>query len=367
MKMHFRIKHIDRYVGIFLVLAMLLGVAAFVFISKGQKWFAKRNAYTVIFAKVQGLKPGTAVTVSGMEVGRVSSLRLNREGKVELTLDVLNEYRHILRTDTRATIASTLLGGKSVELTVGSPDQPELTPGATISSIEAKEIGDLLKEIDVKEPLKKVNEALDHLRSITAKLNDPGGDLFTLLRNVRFVTHQLKEGQGSVGAILQDKKMHGEVTAALDSVRRSASNLEEISQNALKVSKNLSPLMAEVDRSVKEVPNIIGQVKAATVSLPQIMGDLQKAASDAPRITGNVKDLTEDAKAIAGNLKKASPQVPDIVTASQETLEETERLILGLQNHWLIRGSMPDRGSGGISLEISQRESPYERKGETLR
>ncbi len=237
-----------------------------------------------------------------------------------------------------------------------------------ISSIETKEIGDLLKEIDVKEPLKKVNEALDHIRSITAKLNDPGGDLFALLRNVRFVTHQWKEGQGGVGAILQDRKMHGEITAALDSIRRSASNLEEITHNALKVSKDLPRLMAEVDRSVQEVPNIIGHVKTATGNLPQIMEEVQKAARDAPRITGNVKDLTEDAKVIAGNLKKASPQVPDIVTAGQETLEETERLILGIQNHWLLRGSMPERGSEGISLEISQRESPYgERKGETFR
>lgn len=367
MKMYFRIKHFDRYVGFFIIAAVILAVAAFVFISKGQKWFAKRNAYTVVFAKVQGLKLGTAVTVSGMEVGRVESLRLNRKSKVELTVQVLDEYRDIIRTDSQATIASTLLGGKSVEITVGSREKPELPPGATIPSIEPKEIGDLLKDVDIKEPLKKVNEALDNIKFITAKLNDPSGDLFTLLGNVRFVTSQWKEGQGNVGAILQDKRMHGEITEVLHSIRRTASNLEEITQNALKVSKDLPRLMAEVDRSVQEVPKIVGHVQAATRRLPQIMGDIQKAAGDAPKITGNVKDLTEDAKVIAGNIKKASPQVPDIVSTGQDSLEETERLILGIQNHWLLRGSMPERGAGGTSLEISQRESPYDKKGETSR
>jgi len=367
MRMYFRVKHFDRFVGAFILAAMVMAVGAFVFISKGQKWFAKRNPYTVVFAKVQGLKPGTAVTVAGMEVGRVKSLRLNPEGQVELNLEILDEYRQILRVDSQATIASTLLGGKTVEITMGSRDRPELPPGAVIRSIEPKEIGDFLKEVDVKEPLKKVNEALENIKSITAKLNDPQGDLFTLLQNVRWVTHQWKSGEGNVGAILQDQRIHGEILRTLDSLRRSASNLEEITQNALKVSRDIPRLMAELDRSVQEVPHIVGQVKTAAGTLPQIMGEVQKAAGDAPKITGNVKHLTEDAKVVTENLRKVAPQIPEIVSTGQESLEEAERLILGLQNHWLLRASMPERTGAGASEGISGRESPYDRKGETRR
>ena len=82
-----------------------------------------------------------------------------------------------------------------------------------IPSEEPKEITDILKDVDVKAPLKKLDDALDNLKSITAKLNDPQGELFTLLKNVEFVTSQLKNGQGNVGAILQDPKIHREITA----------------------------------------------------------------------------------------------------------------------------------------------------------
>jgi phospholipid/cholesterol/gamma-HCH transport system substrate-binding protein len=361
MQMYFRIKHFDRYVGIFVILAIILGIGALVFVSRGQKWFAKRSQHTVVFAKVQGLKTGTAVTISGMEVGTVKALRLNREGKVELTLEVLDAYKNSIREDSRATIASTLLGGKSVEITVGSSDQPPLPNGTPIVSQEPKEIADILKEIDIKEPLKKVNETLDNIRSITARLNDPEGELFTLLRNVQFVTTQWKEGKGNVGAILQDKRMHGQITAVLESLREAAANLEATTQNAVTISKDLPRIMGEVDRAVQEVPRIMGDVKKATANLPEIMGDVQKAAGDAPQITENVKSITDNAKAITGNLKTASPQVPELLETTQENLEETERLILGIQNHWLLRGSMPAKGQPGVSLEVSQRESPYER------
>jgi len=358
MLMHFRIKHIDRYVGIFVILALAVIIVTLVFMGRGQKWFEKRYHYTVVFSKVQGLKPGTEVTISGMEVGTVQSLRLNRQNKVELTLEVLETYRDYIRKDSQATIASGLIGGKTVDITVGSPDQPPLPEGANIASLEPKELADIVKEIDVKTPLKKLDDALENVKSITQKLNDPQGELFTLLKNVEFVTAQLKSGQGNVGAILQDKKVHQEISAAVESIRRSAANIEEVTQNASQVSRDLPKMVSEVDRAVKEVPKILDDVKKATADLPKVMGDLQKAAGEAPVITKNVREITEDVKAITGNVKKVAPEIPDFLATTHESVEEAEKLIQGLQNHWLLRGSMP-KVQRDTPLEITQRESSY--------
>lgn len=363
MQMYFRIKHFDRYVGILVVFAVILTIVALVFVARGQQWFAKRVAYKVVFSKVQGLKPGTPVTISGMEVGHVNSFHLTPQSQVELSLDVLQRYKENIRQDSKATIASALLGGKTLEVTVGSPTQPVLPEGSMIPSEEPKEITDILKDIDVKAPLKKLDDALDNLKSITAKLNDPRGELFSLLKNVEYVTSQLKNGQGNVGAILQDPKIHREITAALDSIHRSLSQVEEVTQNASKFSKNLPGVMEDVDRAVKK----------ATAELPSIMEDVKKTTSHTPVIAENVKDITQDGKAIAQNVKeitgsmqKASPQIPDFLGTTQETVEDADNLILGLQNHWLLRGSMP-RVKGEMPIAISQRESPYEKKGELNR
>jgi phospholipid/cholesterol/gamma-HCH transport system substrate-binding protein len=360
--MHFRIKDFDRYVGIFVILALALIIVTLVFIGRGQKWLEKRYPYKVVFNKVQGLKPGTGVTISGMEVGSVKSLRLNPQSKVDITLEVLETYRDYIRKDSQATISSGLLGGKTVEISVGSPNQPALPEGATLPSQEPKELTDILKEIDVKAPLKKLDEALENVKSITEKLNNPRGELFTLLRNVEFVTSQLKNGQGNVGAILQDKRIHREIVAAVESIHRSAAHIEETTQNASKVSRDLPQLFSEVDRAIKEVPRILEDVKKATSDLPRVMGDVQKAAGDAPAITENVKEITKDVKVITGNVKKASEEIPDFLATTHESVEEAEKLIESLQNHWLLRGSM-SRVQRDTPIEVSQRESPYE-KGE---
>jgi ABC-type transporter Mla subunit MlaD len=114
MIMHFRIPHWDRYVGIFILLALLILTATLVFVARGQKWFEKRYQYTAIFAKVQGLKPGTPVTISGMEVGSVKAFRLNPLGRVEVQMEVLETYKDYIRVDSAVTIATTLLGGKTL-------------------------------------------------------------------------------------------------------------------------------------------------------------------------------------------------------------------------------------------------------------
>jgi hypothetical protein len=88
------------------------------------------------------------------------------------------------------------------------------------------------------------------------------------------------------------------------------------------------------------------------------MGDLQKAAGEVPAITKNVKEITEDVKVITGNVKKAAPEIPDFLATTHESVEEADKLIQGLQNHWLLRGSMP-KARRDTPLEISQRESPY--------
>jgi ABC-type transporter Mla subunit MlaD len=207
--------------------------------------------------------------------------------------------------------------------------------------------------------LKKIDEVLDNLKSVTHKLDDPKGSLVRTLGNLEFVTSQFKNGQGSVGAILQDPKMHGEINAAIAQARRSLSNVEEITRNAAQVSQNLPPLMGEVDRSVKEVPKLIEELKKALVELPRILEDVKKTTAHTPAIAENVKEIT-------GNVRKASPQIPELMTTTQETTEDTDKLIQGLQKHWLLQGAM-SKGKEEPSPALGQRESPYEKIGETNR
>jgi len=100
---------------------------------------------------------------------------------------------------------------------------------------------------------------------------------------------------------------------------------------------------------------------------------VKKTTAHTPAIAENVKDITTEGKAvvgdvkeITGNVRKASPGIPELLTTTQETTEDTDKLVQGLQKHWLLRGSM-EKGAGEPSPALGQRESPYEKTGEKNR
>ncbi len=366
MIMHFRIQRWDRYVGIFVFLAILILMATLVFVARGQKWFEKRYRYAATFTKVQGVKPGTPVTISGMEVGSVNSFRLNAQGKVEIQMDILESYKDFIRSDSQVTIATALLGGKTVEVGRGSPDRPPAAERQVLPSQEPRELTDILQEIDVKAPLKKVDEALENLRSLTAKLNSPEGELFTILKNIEFISAQLKEGQGTAGALLKDRKLYREAAAAAESANRSAVRIEEITAKAAEISRELPAIVQQVDGRIREIQVILAEVKRATAELPPILEHVKQTAAEGPAIAANVKEITRDVREITGDVKKTTPALPELVHQTQETIEAADQVIVGLRNHWLIRGRVsPSREDSPI--EISQRQNPYEKKGDAPR
>lgn len=358
MRMYFRVRSVDRYVGLFVLLALILTLVALIFIARGQKWFAKTSQYAAVFDKItQGVRPGTAVTISGVDVGTVESLKLNAQGDVEMVLGIYQNYRQHVRTDSMVTVSSTLLGAKTVEITEGSPGQPPMPPGGRLASMEPRELTDLLKGLDLQEPLRKVNQALENVNAATARLSSPRGELFSALRNVEFVTTQLKTGQGNLGALLQDRKIHQDLTATLASLRRTAAHLEETTRAASEASREFPLLVAKVDRTVQEVPRILEDVQARTAL---VLDEAQKAAADVPEITGRLKEAAWDVKAVTGHLREAAPEIVPLLAATREGVEEAQEFLEGLKKHWLLRGLFPLPAEK--ALEASPRESPYERE-----
>jgi ABC-type transporter Mla subunit MlaD len=218
----------------------------------------------------------------------------------------------------------------------------------------------------VKAPLKKVDEALENLKSLTTKLNSPEGELFTILKNVEFISAQLKEGQGTAGALLRDRKLYREVTAAAESANRSATHLEEITAKAAETARELPAMVKQVDGRIREIQGILEDIQKAAAELPPILENVRQITAEGPAIAANVKDISRDVREITGDVKKATPELPDLVHQTRETVEDADKIVTGLQNHWLIQRLIsPSRKDGPI--EISQRQNPYEKKGDVSR
>ncbi len=160
----------EIYVGITVFTAILVVVIAVLW-GKGIKIAGETRILTIQFDRVGGLSPGDAVAVSGVQVGRVSSLTITGDS-VRVRAKVVSNINY--QTDATASIESAeLMGGKLVEVNPGHSGKP-LAENAIIPGKYAPGINDL-----------------------AATLGKDYGDIKSILGNVQVVTAELKQIFGS--------------------------------------------------------------------------------------------------------------------------------------------------------------------------
>jgi len=113
-------------------------------------------------------------------------------------------------------------------------------------------------------------------------------------------------------------------------------------------------LLASVTRTVDEfgglaqdvraregdVQRIIANVRSITEKIEQGEGPAGKLISD-PEMADMIQQLVAELQRALGQVQDILAYVPGTVLQTQETIRETERLIQGLQNHWLLRKYVP--------------------------
>ena len=121
-------------VGVFVLVGILC--LSYLSIKLGKLELIGGNVYEVIaqFNSASGLKPGSAVEIAGVEVGRVRAITLD-EDRAAVTLAVNDNVK--LYTDTIASIKTRgIIGEKFLSLSPGGGGDP-LKPGDTIRDTES--------------------------------------------------------------------------------------------------------------------------------------------------------------------------------------------------------------------------------------
>lgn len=336
--MYFRVKHFEKYVGAFVLFSIIVLVTALVFIGRGQRWFEKEYSFITIFDSAGGVELGSKVVLSGMEIGRVKDIRLNKDNKVEIILSILDTYRDKIRGDSIARISGPIIGSKVIDISVGAMSQPLLYEGGVVKSEKTKEVTDIIKEIDLKSPIDKLTEALDNVKSITEKFNrESDGIAINLREAAQKLNNSLGQITGNAGRITHNlDKTTGEIIESTRSLTKTLGNLEAITGEIKEGKGNLGAAIKE--------RGLYDNLLEATESLKKTTTNFGKASSD---ISGIVNDI-----------KKSTSNVPGIVNTGRETMEDAHKAIQSVNKTWPISRNIKEPEPGG-SISIDNREQPY--------
>lgn len=213
-------------VGIFVAVGLGLAMVAIFFIGRERSLFEKRYTLSVLFSNISGLRLGAVVQLAGLNVGYVSGVRFPKEGtdtgKLMVIMKVNEAYKNHIRTDSAASIETQgLLGDKFIQITPGTLARPPLQDGDAVSSQEGHSMQVLAEEgkktmIELQETSKKIRETLDKIPWETIDKEK----VQKILDNVESVTSSVKEGDGTIGALLMDPSLYFDLRALLGQANR---------------------------------------------------------------------------------------------------------------------------------------------------
>ena len=178
----------EAKVGLLALVAGIMLYVGFNFL-KGSNFFSPTNKYFVMYDNVEGLATSNQVTLNGVNVGRVSAIKLltDDHNKILVTLEMNSDV--VVGDSTKAILENDgLLGGKSIVLKLGK-DSHKKESGDTLIGSKPQGFTEMLSA--------KALPIMANLDSTVYKLNSLFGDELGLsikntLHNFELASHDLK-------------------------------------------------------------------------------------------------------------------------------------------------------------------------------
>ena len=249
-------------VGIFLGIGAFVIMASIVLLG-GDKAFFSRNV--TLFAKmdqVQGLDRGSIISVSGVTIGNVASIRFSDEQKsLVVEMKIQEEFLSRLTEGSVADVRTQgALGDKYIYISPGDPKGQAYKPGDYIPTAKSTDIlgilsekgGEATKIFDIINEVYKLTQIInadgrsekivtnmvettqnmklltDDARKVIAEMKSQNsGQLKESMAHLNSVLTKIDRGDGTLGALINDPSLHERLKAVLgvDSHKQSIQSL----------------------------------------------------------------------------------------------------------------------------------------------
>ncbi|MDO5607329.1 MAG: MlaD family protein [Capnocytophaga sp.] len=254
---------------------VIAGIASF-FVGfnflKSKSIFKSSNTYYAVFDHSGGLKPGTAVTVNGVQIGTVESVTLNEQtAKIDVTLSCSRDFT--FSKNSKAELYSSLLGGTGLQVVPAFDDAPKAKSGDVLpSSVQLGLLESLSSQIAPTQV--KLNSLLSKsdttLASVNELLNDKTiADLQKAIADLSVTMQYLSKSSAALDQLL---------SANQQSLNGTLANANKITDNLAKLSDTLA--QADIDKMLAEAKNMLGNMNQLMAGIEQGNGSLGKLMKD---------------------------------------------------------------------------------------
>lgn len=205
-------------VGVFILLGLLFLAAGILTIGNLHSTFSSKLHVTTLFDNVNGLQKGNNIWFSGVKIGTVKKLEFFGGSQVRVTLNIDTKVQEYIRKDARVRVTTDgFIGNKIIEIYGGSY-------GA--GAIEENDTLGVEKTFSAEDMLQVLQENNTNLVSVT--------------QDLKVISHDIREGKGSIGKLISDVSLYNDLSAAGASLKRTTGEAERAMSSLSAFSSGLS-------------------------------------------------------------------------------------------------------------------------------
>jgi len=359
-------------VGLFAIIVII--ILSYMTFKVGRMTFMWEKGYRLyaVFDDISGLDEKSRIKVAGVEAGIVDKIVL-KNGKAKLTL-LINPDVKVYKNAMVSLKMSGLLGDRYLALSTGTPDEPLLKSGDSITHVihaadidvlaneltsAATYISDLTKSLDSvfgEKEREALSESIHNLRTITQDIKEISKDNKEPIHKVivqleKFTEALADKGPGFVDDMSRTAKVLGDKGPKLiDDLSKLANDLNEVvgenryafkesMENIRSVSKSASNIAQKIDSGEGTLGRLVKEDKIYT-SLSKISEEAGKSVDFVGRLRTFMDFHTEYNTREAEwkgyfdltlQPKKDNYYIFGIVTDPKGTVETTDRVINGVK------------------------------------
>jgi len=306
-------------VGLFFLLGLALTWVTFETLSDGKVF--KDRGYTLIagFESLKELKQGDEVRMAGVKIGSVEQTNLAPSGRrAEAVLRI--DPKVTIRSDATASIVMAgLIGTNYLGIDLGSSTATALKDGAEIQTRVTPDINAIMSELG--NLGKKLEGALNSItgavsgdgktpglfQKIDQVVTENSAKISTTMANLQDVTTKLNKGEGTLGRLINDPKMHDELIASVNEIKSVATDARTFVANAqaiidqVKAGKGAIGALVFDEKTATDLKSSVANLRSVSDKLARGEGTLGKLLTD--------DTLLRDAQAI---MKKANSAIDNL-------------------------------------------------------
>jgi phospholipid/cholesterol/gamma-HCH transport system substrate-binding protein len=308
-------------VGLFFLLGLALIWVTFETLSGGKVFKDKGYQLIAGFESLQSLKEGDEIRMAGVKVGEVAKTRLADSGRRAEAILRIDSNIHVKNDATATIVMSGLIGTNFISIDLGTATAPALPPGAEIRTESTPDLGAVMKQLSsigkkLETALGSIGDAVNGdgkspglFKKIDTLVTDNSDKISVTMTNLQQVTDKLNKGEGTLGRLINDPKMHDELLATVGEIKSAATDAKNFVANA---------------------QAIIDQVKAGKGAIGALVFD-EKIGNDIRTTTKNLRDISDKIARGEGTLGKLLTD-DSLARDAQSVLKKANTALDGLDD-----------------------------------